>query len=317
MEINRICVFGGSGFVGSHIVRQLAAQRFFVRVPSRNRERAKELIVLPTVEVVTADIHDDAELKRLLTGVDAVINLVGILHENKAGRDFARAHVELPRRLLDACRANGVRRFVHMSALNASSDGPSAYLRSKGEGEALVRAAGGPALCTTIFRPSVIFGPGDSFLNLLAGLQKRLPVLPVARPDARFQPVYVGDVARAFAASLADPATYGQIFDLCGPKVYTMKELAELVGRVSGFNRPVVGLTDGLSNLQAWTLEWLPVKIMTRDNLRSMSIDNVCNCPFPPQFGFEPTPLEAVLAGYIADQDPRARYDWFRQRAGR
>jgi len=314
MEIKNVCVIGGSGFVGSHIVHQLSAKGIRVRVPTRNRERHKSLIVLPTVDVVQADVHDPATLNRLLAGMDAVINLVGILHETGGGSDFQRVHTDLPRKVVEAARVTGVRRLLHMSALHASPSGPSKYLRSKGEAEKLVRESG---LEWTMFRPSVIFGLGDSFLNLFAGLVRSLPVLMLAKPKARFQPVFVEDVGRAFVQSLTDPRTIGQSYDLCGPRVYTLREIVEYVGRLTGHHRPVIGLGDGLSYMQAAMMELLPVKLMTRDNLDSMKIDSVCGCDFPEVFGFQPTAMESVVPSYLSENTPRGRYRGFRIHAGR
>jgi NADH dehydrogenase len=312
MSSRSVLVVGGSGFIGQHVVRRLAARGLRVRVPTRARERAKQLILLPTVEVVDADVHEPETLARLIQTADAVINLVGILHG-----DFQRAHVELPRAILAACRTAGVGRYVHMSALKASADGPSAYLRSKGQAEALVHAAQGEGLQTTVFRPSVVFGREDRFLNLFVQLARIAPALALASPHARFQPVHVDDVARAIAECLDDPRTFGQAFDLCGPKVYTLRELVQYACRTAGLNRPVIGLGPGLSRLQARALELLPGKLMTRDNLLSMQVDNVCDCAFPVVFGFAPTPLEAVAPTYIAGVTPRSRYRWFRFRARR
>lgn len=314
MEIKNVCVIGGSGFVGGHIVHQLSAKGIRVRVPTRNRERHKSLIVLPTVDVVQADIHDPATLNRLLGGMDAVINLVGILHETGGGNDFQRVHTDLPRKVVEAAQVSGVGRLLHMSALHASPSGPSKYLRSKGEAETLVRQSG---LEWTMFRPSVIFGLGDSFLNLFAGLVRSLPVLMLAKPKARFQPVFVEDVARAFVQSLTDPRTIGQSYDLCGPRVYTLREIVEYVGRLTGHHRPVIGLGEGLSYMQAAMMELLPVKLMTRDNLDSMKIDSVCGCDFPEVFGFQPAAMEAVVPGYLSENTPRGRYRGFRIHAGR
>lgn len=313
MDITKICVIGGSGFVGRHVVHLLAAKGLTVRAPSRNRERAKELLVLPTVDVVQSDVHDERDLSRALAGMDAVINLVGILHEHRAG-DFRRAHVELPRRIVAAAAANGVSRLVHMSALNADPRGPSAYLRTKGEAEKLVRESG---LRTTIFRPSVIFGRDDRFLNLFADLAAVLPVLALACPGAKFQPVFVEDVARALVSSLANPHTFGQSYELCGPKVYTLRELVEYVCQTTGHERPIIGLGERMSYLQAFFMELLPVKLMTRDNYHSMKADSVCRCEFPSVFGFRPTPLETAAPLYLAAGAPRARYRGFRCRAGR
>ncbi len=316
MKISSVCVIGGSGFLGSHIVHLLATQGIQVRVPTRHRERAKALIVLPTVDVVNADVHDPATLSRLVAGTDAVVSLAGILHERRKG-DFARTHTELPRKIVDACREQGVRRLLHVSALGAAHDAPSEYLRSKAGGEQQIRVAQAAGIRTTIFRPSVIFGREDRFLNLFARLVRSLPVIVLASPQARFQPVFVEDVARAVVLSLGEARTADQNYELCGPAIYTLQELVEYVCRVLGLERPVIPLNDPLSYLQAWMMEWLPVKLMSRDNYYSMKVDSVCACPFPGVFGFEPTPLEAVVPLYLAENTPRARYRWFRFRARR
>jgi NADH dehydrogenase len=261
---------------------------------------------------VQADVHDDATLQRLLQSADAAINLVGILHG-----DFDRAHVQLPHRIAAACARASVQRLVHVSALKAAPDAPSAYLRSKAAGEAAIREAQGEHLQTTILQPSVIFGREDRFLNLFARLARALPAIVLASPAARFQPVHVDDVARAIAAALSDVRTFGQTYALCGPQVYTLRELVAYVVRSLGLHRPIVGLGKSLSMLQAGILEHLPGKLMTRDNVRSMQVDNVCGCAFPEVFGFEPTPLEAVVPLYIAGVTPRSRYRWFRFRARR
>lgn len=316
MKVQSVCVIGGSGFLGSHIIRRLAAQGIQIRVPTRRRERAKHLIVLPTVDVVNADVHDPRALARLVRGADAVISLAGILHERRAG-DFARVHTELPRKIVDACRDQGVARLLHVSALKAAHDAPSAYLRSKAGGEQQVRVAQAAGIRTTVFRPSVIFGRGDSFLTLFASLARWLPVIALASPGARFQPVFVEDVTQALVASLEDAQTHDRNFDLCGPQAYTLLQLVQYVCSVLDLERPVIPLNHRFSYLQAWVMEQLPVKLMTRDNLLSMQADNVCDCPFPPEFGLEPTPLEAVAPLYLRDTTPRSRYRWMRLRAGR
>jgi len=313
MEITEVCVLGGSGFVGRHICHLLAAEGYRVRVATRDRERAKEqLILLPTVDVVEADVHDPRELRGFVRGAEAVINLVGVLHDGRGNSSFQAAHVELARKVAAACRECGIRRLIHMSALNAAPDGPSAYLRTKGDAEAAVRGSG---LEVTIFRPSVIFGRDDTFLNLFALLVKLAPVLFLACPGARFQPVFVEDVAAAFVKSLEDLASIGKSHDLCGPKVYTLRELVEFVARTLGRRRLVIGLNDPLSYLQALTLEFMPVKLMTRDNYYSMKADSVCSCEFP--FGIAPAALEAVAPAWLAQATPRRRYQQFRARRDR
>jgi len=312
MEINRVCVLGGSGFVGSHVVQLLSAQHYIVRVPTRQRERAKSLILLPTVDVIELDVHDEIALASALRGVDAVINLVGVLHDAGGTRGFEQAHVALTRKLVTACRQRGVGRLLHMSALGADIHGPSKYQRTKGEAEALVRES---PLDWTIFRPSVVFGRGDRFLNMFATLQKMLPLVVLGSPNARFQPAFVEDVATAFARSLNDRETFGRTYDLCGPRTYTLRDLVRLVGTITGHQRPIVGLNDTLSYLQAWMLEHLPFKLLTRDNYRSMKVDNVCGQPFP--FDVRPAAIEAVAPVYLGKDSPRARYRAYRDHAGR
>jgi NADH dehydrogenase len=313
MDMTEVCVLGGSGFVGRHVCHALAAAGYRIRVATHDRERAKEqLILLPTVDVAAVDIHDPAALAAFVRGADAAINLVGVLHDGRGSRSFQAAHVELARKLVAACRGQGVRRLLHMSALAAAPDGPSRYLRTKGEAEAIVRESG---LAWTIYRPSVVFGPGDSFLNLFAKVLRFSPVVALACPGARFQPVYVEDVAAAFVKGLSDLGSLGKSYDLCGPRAYTLRELVEYVGTVTGRRRPVVGLGDRLSYLQAFAMELLPVKLMTRDNYYSMKVENVCRCEFP--FGMTPTALEAVAPSYLGSRTPRSRYQRFRGRARR
>lgn len=312
MQIGKICVIGGTGFVGRHLCQQLAAKGYRLRVPTRERERAKPLFLLPTVEVVVADVHNPAALADVVAECDAVINLVGVLHDGRELQGFRAAHVELARNVVEACRANGVRRLLQMSALGAATDGPSDYLRSKGEAERIVLESG---LDVTVFRPSVIFGPDDSFLNLFAGLARLLPVLVLARPDARFQPVYVGDVAESFVRALEDIKTFGRRYDLCGPQRYTLRQLVAWVARTIGCPRLIIGLNRPLSYAQAFAMELLPVKLMTRDNVRSMEIDSISDSVFP--FGIRPQALEAVAPSWLLNDVPRVRYDRMRSRAGR
>jgi NADH dehydrogenase len=312
MNHGTIVVLGGGGFVGRHLVARLAAAGNRVVVPTRSRERARHLILLPTVDVVEADVHDPATLARLLRGAAVAINLVGILNESRCG-DFDRVHIELPRKLIAACRDSSVPRLLHMSALNADREGTSRYLRSKGEAEALVAASG---LQWTIFQPSIIVGREDSFLNLFAKLQRLLPVIALACAGARFQPVGVDDVAGAYLRALDEDATRGRSYPLCGPNVYTLRQLVAYVGELTGCSRPIVALGPGLSKLQADVLERLPGKLMSRDNLASMQRDSVCDCPFPPLLGGPPEALEAIAPTYIAAAAPRTRYGRMRSQRG-
>lgn len=321
MELENVLLIGGSGFVGGWIASSLSERGVRVTIPTRRRENTKKLIMLPTVSMVEANVHDPQALAELIDGQDAVINLVGVLHDHDSrlpyGKGFAAAHVDLPRKIITAMKQSGVRRLAHMSALGADRNGPSEYLRSKGEGEAIVRAAM-DGLDITIFRPSVIFGPDDAFLNMFAKLVRLFPVLPLGGGEARFQPVYVGDVARAFADCLTDRATFGRTYDLCGPKVYTLRELVDYTAQLVGKQRRIIDLgTGGWAYLQAGLLWLLPNAPLSPDNLRSMEVDSVTDGShdYP---GWHPTPLEAVAPGYLSPAEMiQLRLDRYRYRAGR
>ena len=315
----RILVLGGTGFVGAALCEKLQRLGAAVTVPTRHALRAQSVRHLPRVTVVEADVHDPQALRQLVAGHDAVVHLVAILQGDEAA--FERAHVELPRRLAAACQAAGVRRLVHVSALGVSIDGPSRYLRSKARGEAVLREAG---LDLTVLRPSVIFGAQDRFLNLFAALQQWLPVVPLAGAQARFQPVWVGDVAEAIVRCLLDRTTIGQTYELAGPEVFTLGQLVQAAGRWAGVRggagRPVWPLPEALGRLQALVMEWAPGEpVMSRDNLDSMRVDNVATgqCPGLAQLGLAPAALAGIAPGYLGGQGPRSRLMALRQRAGR
>lgn len=310
IPVRDVLLIGGSGFVGSAVAERLTAAGFRLLVPTRHRARARHLLPLPTTDVVEADVFDPPTLAALMEGKDAVVNLVGVLHSRPGspyGPDFARAHVELPRRLVAAALQSGVRRIVHVSALGADPQGPSGYQRSKADGEAAIRAAE-PELAWTILRPSVIFGPGDSFLNLFAELLQRFPVMPLGGAEARFQPVYVQDVAEVVVDALLRSDAPGQTIPLAGPRVYTLRELVEYVGDLTGHRRPVLPLPDGLALVQAALLEKLPGALMSRDNLYSMRVPNIVTAGPPQPWGRVPTALEAVAPTYLGQANKRARY---------
>ena len=306
MDYRFILLIGGTGFIGRHILAKLAVGGYRVVVPTRHLRQARGLQVNPSVDaVIEADVHDDATLRKLMTGMDAVINLVGILHSRPAkagaayGPDFARAHVELPRRIAAACAEAGIRRYLHMSALGAAPDAPSMYLRSKAAGEAAAFSQHGVG--TTVFRPSVVFGEEDNFLNMFATMQKFFPVMPLGGADAKFQPVYVQDVAQAFVNALERDHTIGEVLELAGPQVYTLRQLVQLAGQYSGHARPVIGLPPALARLQAFMLEHLPgTPLMSRDNLDSMKKDNIASVNSWPEIDITPTPLEAIAPFYLA-----------------
>ena len=297
-----VLVIGGSGFIGKHVVAKLSDQGYRIIVATRRFAHAKDAYVLPGVySVVEADIHDDDALNRLVAGMDAVINLVGVLHSKYGkpyGPSFTKNHVDLPRRIVAACAKNGVHRYLHMSALGADVKASSMYLRSKADGEKA--AFSNPAVKTTVFRPSVVFGEDDSFLNMFASMQKYFPIIPLAGANAKFQPIYVQDVAQAIVTALGNDHTLGHVYELAGPTIYTLSDLVKLAGIYSGHSRLVLPLSTSLGRLQAWFLEHAPGEpLMSRDNLDSMQSDNVAHAPIAAELGISPAHLEAVAPYYL------------------
>ena len=314
MLMNRILVLGGTGFVGRAVCERLAERSAsgVIVVPTRRAQHADRVRALPTVQVVAADVHDDQALARLVAGCDAVVNLVAILHGSAAA--FDHVHVALPRRLAAACKAAGVQRLVHVSALGVGPQAPSNYLRSKTAGEAALAQAG---LALTVLRPSVIFGAEDQFLNVFARLQAVAPVMPLAGGSARFQPVWVEDVATAIVNTLDQPASIGKVYEATGPGTYTLSELVRLAGKWSGHERMQIALPMALGRLQALVMECLPGQpLMSRDNLASMQVPNVASGTLPglSALGITPTAMEAVAPDYLGATHGRARLD--RGRAG-
>ena len=313
-----VCILGGTGFVGHSVARQLAEKGHSVRIISRHRERHRDLLVLPTVEVVQGKTTNRAFLLREFRRADAVINLVGILNEKGfRGKGFADAHVHHVARIVEACKLAGVHRLLHMSALHASEWAPSHYLRSKARGEYLAHHSGLKSLHVTSFRPSVIFGPNDSFINRFAGLLKLCPkVFPLACPDARFRPIYVEDVATVIVKSLEDRYTYGQSYDLCGPNEYTLSEIVSYTTQQLGMKVKVYKMNKLLSWMQAAVLNFVPGKPFSLDNYRSLKIDSVCSGGFPKDFGIKPRSLESVVPTYLGTS-VSDKYSRWRHFAGR
>jgi NADH dehydrogenase len=296
----KILVLGGTGFVGRHVCEALQRKGHRITVATRHASHAAAVQHLPLLTVVTADVHDTQALTTLVCGHDAVINLIAILHGNEAA--FEKVHVELPARLVQACAASSVQRVVHVSALGAQSDAPSLYLRSKARGEALLANSG---LDVTVLRPSVIFGAGDRFLTLFAELQRWVPVLPLACADARFQPVWVDDVARALVYAVEHPSTAGQTVEAVGTDVYTLAQLVHAAGRAAGCERMVLGLPRALAYFQALALQMMPGEpLLSTDNLQSMEVDNVASpaaagVPTLSDWGLDVASLKAILPTYI------------------
>lgn len=320
MKNNTICLLGGTGFVGYHLANRLTHHGYTVNILTRRRERHRELLVNPDIRLIEADVFNTYQLRQNFSVAGAVINLIGILNERNANEgSFARVHAELPGLIADAAAAADVPRLLHMSALHADpSEFNSRYLRTKGEGEDRVHAAANRDLRVTSFRPSVIFGPGDSFFNRFAALLRLAPVFfPLACPGSRFAPVYVGDVAEAFCKALVAENTSGHRLELCGPESYTLRELVVYTRDAIGLKKPVIGLGDALSRWQARLLGMLPGRPFTLDNYHSLQHDSLCTANALPSLGITPTSLKAIVPTYIADRNLRGRFRAFRRVARR
>lgn len=313
--MKKILILGGTGFVGRHLCEKLAEGDYRTTVLTRRRSNARHLQMLPMVDVLEGSAYDASTLSPLLAEHDAVVNLVAILHGSEAA--FDKAHAQLPRALVKACTAAGQRRIIHVSSLGADLKAPSMYQRSKARGEAVLQSSG---LDISVLRPSVIFGAEDKFLNTFASLQKLFPFIPLAGSTARFQPVWVEDVATALVKCLEDKSTIGQTYEACGPEVFTLKQLVQLAGQYSGHEKPVIGLPDALARIQASLMELAPGEpIMSRDNLDAMKVDNISGGTLPglQALGITPSALSAVVPFYLGAQGLRSGLTAKRKTAGR
>jgi NADH dehydrogenase len=320
MKPARICVLGGTGFVGAHLVARLVSDGHRVKVLTRNREAHRDLLVLPDLDLVNTDVHDPGQLAAQFGGCDIVVNLVGILNERgRSGAGFHRVHTELAGKVVRACHSAGVPRLLHMSALGADAErAPSHYLRSKGAAENLVRKGSHNGIDLAIFRPSVIFGPGDSFTNRFARLLRRLPAaLPLARSEARFAPVYVGDVVEAMVRTIEASACGGKTYELCGPRIYTLSEIVRFIANTLGLRRWIFSLPDFLGRMQALLMDFVPGKPFSSDNYRSLLIDSVCNRDGFAELEIVPHPMEAIVRQYLGVRSAHGLLDGYRHHASR
>ena len=305
-----VTVFGGSGFIGRTLVKRLAKTGAVIRVPVRNPEHAKLLKPMGDVGQITPfriDIGSDHEVAAAVAGADAVVNLIGILYE-RGGSRFDAVHGAAPGRIADAAASSGVRHLVHVSALGADPSSPSAYARSKAAGEAALRTALPEAV---ILRPGIVFGPEDNFFNRFAGLAQLVPALPlIGGGHTKFQPIYVGDVADAIMAALSDPAASGKTYELGGPTVYSFKQLMLLMLAEIQRHCLLVPIPFGLAMIKAAFLELLPVKLLTRDQVRLLKRDSVVGpgAAGLGELGIAPTALEAILPTYLDRFRPGGRF---------
>jgi uncharacterized protein YbjT (DUF2867 family) len=316
MKIQRVALIGGTGFVGRHLARHLRNRGYQCRIITRHPHRHRSLKTAG--ELVQANPYDLGDLTAALKGCDAAVNLAGILNETGKKRSFRHVHVELVDAIVAACHAARVQRLLHMSALNADqASGSSQYLRTKGEGENRAHTLGKPDIAVTSFRPSVIFGPDDSFLNRFATLLRIPGPLPLACPNAQLAPVFIDDVVAAFGNAMEDRSTYGRHYELCGPRVYTLKELVTFVAEQTGQRKWIIGLPDWASRLQASVLQFVPGKPFTPDNYRSLQTPSTCREDGLAALGITRTSLETAGSRSLLHDGRLRRLDQFRRSSGR
>lgn len=297
-----ICIIGGTGFVGKHLVSALTvSDNVTIKVATHRLQQHQNLFKHPNVELQAIDVFNPTQLQNFLHHCTVVINLVGILNETGTKQTFSRLHSQLVTAIVNAAQITGVQRFLHISALHANAHkGPSRYLYTKGEGEDTAHNVGEKFMSVTSFRPSVIFGPGDSFFNRFAGLLRFAPgVFPLACSGSRFQPVFVGDVVEAFVRSIHDTNTYGKRYNLCGPTVYTLKELVDYTARTMKRRIHIVGLNDALSQVQGHVLGMLPNSPFSYDNYLSLQLNSICEANDFAALGITPQPLENIVPTYL------------------
>jgi len=310
-----ICIIGGMGFVGTNLINKLVTLGHSVKVITRHPERHRHLLILPSVKLISIDFFGKKILERQLDGYDVVINLAGILNPQGVNT-FEKAHVEVTRRVAEAARSVEIPRLLHMSALNADENGPSEYLRTKGKAQKLVLTTEG--LQVTSFAPSVIFGPGDNFFNMFASLLSLLPVFPLTSAATRFAPVYVGDVVDAFINSIHKSETYGKNYELCGPEVYTLKELVKYTAKQTGSKSIIIPLNRFFSSPLVAMMNLIPGSPITRDNFNSMKLDSICkNNQAAEVLELSLHSLDSVVPLYLAGGDFAGQMDELRRKAGR
>jgi len=304
---NSVAILGGSGFVGSELCAQLSASGYAVHLVTRHPERCRHLKVLPSLTIHPVANYRTNSIRNHVSDCHTLINLVGILNEKgNNGKQFHDIHVGVTRDALNTCETANIPRMLQMSALNADSNGPSFYLKTKGKAENYIKTFSDENINYTIFRPSVIFGENDDFLNRFATLLKFMPgFFPLACPKARFSPVYVGDVVKRMVQAIDDKSTFNQSYNLCGPYTYTLKELVQYTANVCGYKRVIIGLPAFLSRLQASIFEYFPGKPFSKDNYKSLKIDSVCEENEPC-----PTSLQAIAPLYLSKDNSRLTFSY-------
>jgi len=291
-----ITILGGTGFVGLSLVNSLAKTENNVTIITRNREKNKKILVYPKVRLIEADVHNSEELIRCTKNTDVLINLIGILNEKgHKGKGFRKAHSDFARIILSVCKNNDIKRILHVSALNADSKGQSHYLRTKGEADSYLMTYGKRFANITIFRPSIIFGKKDSFILRFSNLLNFIPFLfPLPCYDSKFAPIFVDEFSNFIISSINNTKSFNKKYNLCGQKIYSLKQILELIIKIKKKNIKVIPLSKNLSKIQASVMEFLPGKPFSLDNFNSCQIDSFCKS----DYNFY-SDLETIIPTYI------------------
>ena len=292
----KICILGGTGFVGRSLISALSKENYTITVITRDFDKNKDLAIYPNLKLIQEDVYNEKRMLEVSKSHDVLINLIGILNEKGfRGKGFYLAHSKIARIILNVCKQNRIKRILHMSALNANPGGSSHYLRTKGEAESFLHTYGERFADVTSFRPSVIFGTEDSFINRFSNLLKIIPfVFPLACAQTRFAPVYVGDLVNFMKDSIDDVSSFNKKIDICGPKIYTLEEIVKIVIEVKGYSTKVIPLNNALSKFQAVIMEFLPGKPFSIDNFNSCLVDSISESGLK----FK-TELESVIKQYL------------------
>lgn len=292
----KICILGGTGFVGRSLISALSKENYTITVITRDFDKNKDLAIYPNLKLIQEDVYNEKRMLEVSKSHDVLINLIGILNEKGfRGKGFYLAHSKIARIILNVCKQNRIKRILHMSALNADPGGSSHYLRTKGEAESFLHTYGERFADVTSFRPSVIFGTEDSFINRFSDLLKFIPfVFPLACAQTRFAPVYVGDLVNFMKDSIDDVSSFNKKIDICGPKIYTLEEIVKIVIDVKGYSTRVIPLNNALSKFQAVMMEFLPGKPFSIDNFNSCLVDSISESGIK----FK-TELESVIKQYL------------------
>ena len=311
-SLGKIIILGGTGFIGSQLSAKLSPLCDKICVLTRNIEANKDLKLIPNLEIIHANVLDERSLNAVFSGSDIVINTIGILNESGKDNTFNNLHYELTKKISNAIKLNKVKRYLHISSLNADSKATSQYLITKGLAETYIRDNTNNFCNTTIFRPSIVFGEDDSFFNKFSTILRFLPVFPLACPNSKFMPIYVNELTDFMVSTISDNTTYGQKIDVTGPNEYTFRQLIDITLKALKIRRLIIPLNYTLSKLQAVIFQRLPGKLFTLDNFLSLQTDSCSTEGFKGKIA-----VEDIVPGYLNFSLKQKHFENLRKKSGR